>query len=87
MYGTLLPLDSLALISETLLVQHVVRLVQDKHSHLANVHLAATDQVHDCAWSTHDHMTFHTLATLRDIRNCLPCLQTVHELAHNLYDA
>lgn len=49
-----LPLDSHALISETLLVQHVVGFIKNQKLQLANIELLAANDIHNGTWGSND---------------------------------
>lgn len=71
------------LLAQTLLVQHVVGLVQHKHFHSRRVERACFDQVKRLAWRADDKVCMHFLSTLQGIRNRVRRLHR-REFAHGL---
>ncbi len=80
------PFYSHALVAKTLLVEHVVRLVQDKNSQLRDIQLPATNDVHDRARRANNDASADRLATREGTRNRRGDLEVLDETANSSDD-
>lgn len=81
-----LPLDTVALAAQALLVEHVVCLVENQDLDGLGLELLPPDNVEDGSRSSDDNMGIHVFTAMGRVGNSLEELETFHELAHHLSD-
>jgi hypothetical protein len=80
-----LHLDAHALLAHSLLVKHIIRLVQDENSDLLAVELASPDQIHGRSRRADDNLSIDGLPTLACLNwNGRGHFEALDELPHDL---
>lgn len=80
-------LSTSALLAQTLLVKHVVGLIEDEDLDALGVNKTPPQHICDGAWCANKNMRIKLLATPGRIRDDSHCLKTLHELSHVCDDA
>jgi len=86
-YGWHLRFDSHTLLPKTLLIQHVIGLIQADESQHPSVNLSALDQVHDRSWSSDNDHSLHRSVALNRTRDRRLDGQSWNELTNSANNA